>query len=68
MLYFLQVEEQLTPDIDVNFQYGEVSALQIAVDLGYADICRILIDRDANVSKSDAKYDRFEYQSVNLYL
>ena len=55
---YLQVEEILTPEVDVNFQYGGVSALQIAVQSGHTQMCRLLVEREANVNHADAKYDR----------
>lgn len=50
-----KVKEYLLADFDVDFQYKEKTALQLAVVKGHFDICKLLIEKGANVNKSDAE-------------
>lgn len=49
------VEKILEDDFDVDFQYRSQTALQLAVREGCYNICKLLIDRKANVNMSDAE-------------
>lgn len=49
------VEEILQKDFDVDFRYRGQTALQLAVNLGALDICKLLIDRGANVDEADGE-------------
>ncbi|KAL4240565.1 hypothetical protein ACF0H5_001357 [Mactra antiquata] len=49
------VKTQLQEDFDVDFQYRSQTALQLAVKENCLDICRILIEKGANVNMTDAE-------------
>ncbi|RUS74837.1 hypothetical protein EGW08_017394 [Elysia chlorotica] len=48
------VEEILSSDFDVDFQYNGMTSLQLAVCEGLLEICKLLIDKGANVDQADA--------------
>ncbi|XP_067672358.1 ankyrin-1-like [Haliotis asinina] len=49
------VKEIIAGDIDVDFYYRGQTALQLAVREGHFEICRLLIDKGADVNKTDAE-------------
>ncbi|XP_041364259.1 ankyrin repeat domain-containing protein 50-like [Gigantopelta aegis] len=49
------VKEILESDFDVDFQYRGQTALQLAVREGNLEICRLLIERGADVNMRDAE-------------
>lgn len=49
------VKKILENDFDVDFQYRSQTALQLAVREGCFNICKLLIDKGANVNMSDAE-------------
>ncbi|KAK3789157.1 hypothetical protein RRG08_001550 [Elysia crispata] len=48
------VQEILKSDFDVDFQYNGMTSLQLAVCEGLHEICKLLIDKGANVDQADA--------------
>ncbi|XP_053389618.1 ankyrin repeat domain-containing protein 50-like [Mercenaria mercenaria] len=49
------VQKILENEFDVDFQYRSQTALQLSVKEGCYDICKILIDKGANVNMADAE-------------
>lgn len=49
------VQDLLKRDFDVDFRYRGQTALQLAVRLGALDICKLLVERGANVDEADGE-------------
>lgn len=65
------MQEIVQDEFDVDFQYRSQTALQLAVKEGCYDICKILIEKGANVNMADAEQNNLLNMAAwrgNIYL
>lgn len=55
------VQDLLQKDFDVDFRYRGQTALQLAVRIGALDICKLLVERGANVDEADGELNSLLY-------